>query len=172
MSNVCSIEVHLRQRMARNTEILRTGWLQPGMSAPALMGVMVVLLSGCGVFPESSFVLSPESRLPRWFTPPTGTARSDLTVTMDYYAEPWGRTATFKLKSKDNRTLVSMTGAVRGSQPSHLGSAGTGSPAGYPLYQVVTVNGVVEVVEHRAMEPIFYVTDDAAVWKELGLRHQ
>jgi hypothetical protein len=35
-------------------------------------------------------------------------------------------------------------------------------------YEVVTVNGITEIIEHRKMEPLFYVTDDAAVWEELG----
>ena len=44
-----------------------------------------------------------------------------------------------------------------------------GFPPGYPAYEVITVNGITDIIEHRKMEPIFYVTDDPAVWKELGV---
>jgi hypothetical protein len=37
----------------------------------------------------------------------------------------------------------------------------------YPAYAAITVNGVTDIIEHRRMESIFYVTDDPAVWKEL-----
>jgi hypothetical protein len=40
-------------------------------------------------------------------------------------------------------------------------------PFHYPRYVAITVNGVTDIIEHRTMEPIFYVTDDPAVWKEL-----
>ncbi len=40
---------------------------------------------------------------------------------------------------------------------------------GYPAYEVITVNGVTDIVEFRHMEPIFYMTDDPRVWKELGI---
>jgi hypothetical protein len=35
------------------------------------------------------------------------------------------------------------------------------------MYEVAVVNGVPDIVEHRAMEPIFYLTDDSVVWKVL-----
>ena len=41
--------------------------------------------------------------------------------------------------------------------------------SGYPSYEVITVNGVIEIIEHRKLEPIFYITDDLAVLKELGV---
>ena len=42
-------------------------------------------------------------------------------------------------------------------------------PGYYPAYEIITVNGITDVIEHRKMEPIFYITDDLAVWKELGV---
>jgi hypothetical protein len=39
----------------------------------------------------------------------------------------------------------------------------------YPQYFAVTVDGITDIVEHKKMEPIFYMTDDPAIWKELGV---
>ena len=50
-----------------------------------------------------------------------------------------------------------------------LGRQPEGFPEGYPRYKVVTINGVTDVIELRKMEPIFYMTDDPAVWDELGV---
>jgi len=62
-------------------------------------------------------------------------------------------------------TISRVTGTLRGLKPSVL----PGSHDGYPSYEVISVNGMVEVVEHRAMGPIFHVTDDINVRKGLGL---
>ncbi len=35
------------------------------------------------------------------------------------------------------------------------------------MYEVVTVNGITDVIEHRAMEPLFYMSDDREVWQAL-----
>jgi hypothetical protein len=51
--------------------------------------------------------------------------------------------------------------------PTETSSAGF--PSGYPAYEVITVNGMTDIIEHRKMEPMFYMTDDPAVWKELGV---
>ena len=38
----------------------------------------------------------------------------------------------------------------------------------YPRYEVLTANGVTEAIEHRRMEPLFYISDDPEVRRELG----
>ena len=139
---------------------------------PAARAVFVVVLSsafvaaGCA---ESSFELAPDSRLPKWFKLPSGTSRQEVKVTMDYYALPWGRRATFKLLDAQGRTLSEMNGKQQGRAPLELKSPPPGYPRGYPSYEIITVNGVVDVIEHRQMEPKFYVTDDPLVRKEFGL---
>ena len=40
--------------------------------------------------------------------------------------------------------------------------------ADYPAYEAITVNGITQIIEHKKMEPIFYVTDDAAVAKQFS----
>ena len=131
----------------------------------AFVITIVTGMSGCM---ESSFVLAPESRLPRWFEVPEGMTRSELKVTMDYYINSDGREAVFKLYAKDRFFSVNkVTGVLRGLYPIKLENPPAGFPKGYPSYSVITVNGITDIIEHRKMEPVFYVTDDPSVWKEL-----
>jgi hypothetical protein len=122
---------------------------------------------GCQFFPESTFELASESRLPKWVALPPGLARSDASVTMSYYVKPWGRTATFKIRTTQGKTLATVYGKLRGSAPLQLKNPPSGFDPGYPSYEVITANGIIEIIEHRKMEPIFYMTDDPVVWKEI-----
>ncbi len=124
---------------------------------------------GCEYFPESTFDLASESRLPKWITLPPGLTDADVTITMNYYVKPWGRSATFILKDKKEQVLTKVSGKTRGLGPNQLKHPPPRFPPGYPAYEVITVNGVTEIIEHRKPEPIFYITDDPAVWKELGV---
>lgn len=123
---------------------------------------------GCS---ESQFLLDPGSRLPRWFTLPAGFQRNDVVVNLSYYAPLVGsaRTATVTLRSRQGSTLSKVVATLRGREPLTLEPhAGTGAIP-YPSYEVLTANGVSDVVEHRRLEPIFYMTDDAGVWRKLGV---
>lgn len=51
-------------------------------------------------------------------------------------------------------------------EPFHLNNRSQDPPFDYPAYEAITVNGITEIIEHRKMEPIFYVTDDPTVWKQ------
>jgi hypothetical protein len=124
---------------------------------------------GCEWFPESTFELAGESRLPKWISLPPGVTRADVSITMNYYILPWGRRATLILRDKKGQTLTKVKGKVEGLEPFQLKHAPPGFPPGYPAYEVITVNGTTEIIEHRKMEPMFYITDDPAVWKELGV---
>src|ERR1035437_9961298 len=53
---------------------------------------------GCEYFPEATFELASDSRLPKWITLPPGLTRTDVSITMSYYITPWGRSATFILQ--------------------------------------------------------------------------
>jgi hypothetical protein len=127
------------------------------------------VLVGCEYFPESTFELASESRLPKWITLPPGLTRDDVSVTMSYYIKPWGRSATFILQDKKGRTLTKVDGKDKGLEPMQLKNPPQGFPPGYPAYEVITVNGITDIVEHRKMEPIFYITDNPAIWNELGV---
>jgi hypothetical protein len=88
---------------------------------------------------------------------------------MSYYVKPWGRSATFILKDKKEQIREKVHGKTRGLGPNQLKHPPPGFPPGYPAYEAIAVNGVTEIIEHRKQEPIFYVTDDPDVRKELGL---
>ena|SRR5580704_865916 len=124
---------------------------------------------GCAWFPESTFELASESRLPKWITLPAGLTRADVSIKMSYYIKPWGSSAIFILHDTKGQTLKKVEGKVKGSEPLQLEHPPPGFPPGYPAYEVITVNGATEIIEHRKMEPICYITDDPAVWKELGV---
>jgi hypothetical protein len=127
---------------------------------------------GCEWFPESTFVLASESRLPKWITLPPGLTRTDVSITMSYYSKPWGGSATFILRDTKGQIRTKVAGKVKGLEPFQLKHPPPAFPPGYPSYSVITVNGITEIIEHRKPEPIFYITDDPAVWKELGVRQK
>ena len=123
---------------------------------------------GCDWVPESTFELASESRLPKWITLLPGLTRADVSIKMSYYVKPWGRSATFILQDTKGKIRAKIDGKEKGSEPFQLKHPPPGFPPGYPSYEVITVNGVTEIIEHRKPEPIFYITDDPAVCKELG----
>ena len=123
----------------------------------------LLLLGSCGTFSEASFDLAPSSRLPIWLQLPAGLERNQVTVVLSYFTSPLGRTASFSLFDSHKHQLRKVSGTQRGDHPLTLKN----SSQGYPSYEVITSDGLTDVVEHRAMEPIFYMTDDPAVRKEL-----
>jgi hypothetical protein len=137
--------------------------------APLALLVSCLLVSGCGPFAESCFDLSPESRLPRWFSLPAGTPREAASVHMCYYIDGNGRSATFVLRGKQNKKLAEVSGLEQGHYPLGIKDPPSGYPQGYPTYEIVSVNGIADVIEHRRMEPIFFINDDPSVWAELGV---
>jgi len=122
---------------------------------------------GCA---SSNFDLASESRLPKWFKLPQGLSRSDVIVTMDYYILPWGRKAIFKMWDKKGNKITEVIGKKKGYEPIKLKQQKSGFPNGYPSYEIITADGTTEIIEHRRMEPIFYITDDPLVLAELGIQ--
>ena len=119
---------------------------------------------------ESSFVLAPESRLPKWFNEPNGLPRSEYRVTMDYLTNG---DAVFKLfKSEGDSHIKTVTGTTQGDRPRKLKITPSGFPKNYPLYEIITVNGITEIIEHRKMEPMFYVVDDPLIYRKFGVENK
>ena len=85
---------------------------------------------------------------------------------MTYYSLPWGGRAEFILQDERSHAIDKKMGVIKCSEPLRLKTLSPKSSSDYPSYEVVTVNGVTEIIEHRKMEPIFYVTDNAAIWKQ------
>ena len=124
-------------------------------------------LIGCS---ESNFDLAPESRIPKWFKLPQGKSRTDIKVTMDYFIMPWGRKAVFKMWDTNGKKIAEVKGKQKGNEPIKLKYQKSGFPIGYPIYEIITADRITEIIEHRRMETIFYITDDSSVWTELGIR--
>ena len=132
--------------------------------------VFLVTIIGCK---ESSFELSEESRLPTWFEVPAGMTRAELGVTMDYYIRPSGRKAIFKLRDKkNNRVLDKVIGMQQGLGPIELEDQPEGFPRNRPLYEVITIDGETDIIAQLTRGPVFHMTDDPAVWKELGVEQK
>jgi len=94
-----------------------------------------------------------------------------VTVTLSYYGPLVGstRTATVTFRGAKGKTLSEVVANVRGREPLTLEPHSDTGPIPYPSYEVLTVAGINEVIEHRRMEPIFYITDDPNVRRKLGV---
>lgn len=115
------------------------------------------VMSGCR---ESSFQLASESRLPRWEALPSGLTRADVSVRLNYYTPlPGANDAIFILRSRNGEKLAEVKGKVKCQYPY--------SGWSYPGYDAVVVNGTIEILEFRKMEPLFYVNDDPAIRKKI-----
>jgi hypothetical protein len=126
-------------------------------SALTVSGLLVL---GCKYFPEATFQLASDSRLPKWITLPPRVKRQHVELTMSYYSKPWGDNASFTLRDGEH-VIQKVNGKLVCTHPFSL----NGSESDYPGYEAVVVNGTTELMEHKRMEPVFSVTDDPAVWK-------
>ena len=129
----------------------------------ALLAIVCFTNTGCE---ESRFNLADDSRLPKWVALPPGLTRANVSLELTFYTMPWGGSAHFILKDKKNRTIEKETGEPMCSGPFGLNNPRPVGTAGFPSYEAVTVKGITEIIEQKKPEPIFYITDDAAVWNQ------
>ena len=136
-----------------------------------MIGGAAVLISalyvGSSMIAESSFKLADDSRLPKWITIPDGLTREQVTIRLDYYSGLFGRKATFTLIGPDMGDSARISGAIRGDMP-HPASGKASKIVSYPIYQFISADGVWDIVEHRKMEPLFYLSDDPELWRRLA----
>src|SRR6266487_5342636 len=64
------------------------------------LAIVFLAVKGCELFPEATFTLASDSRLPKWVTLPPGLTVANVSLTMNYYAVPW-RSAQFTLRDKN-----------------------------------------------------------------------
>jgi len=132
-----------------------------------LVGLMVAVLCtascaalGGGV--EATFVLAPDSRLPSWVSIPNNLQRSDVVVVLKYLTPSrQSDDAVVEIQDRQGRRLSSVHGQFcwHPTMQTKKNKFGGFDPDAYPLYAYVTVNGIVEVIEHRK-EPIFRISDN------------
>jgi hypothetical protein len=73
------------------------------------------------------------------------------------------------MRDTDGRILRQIGGDLKCKGPFHRSDLKHENSSGYPLYEAVVVNGVTEIIEHKKMEPIFYITDDPGVLEQYRL---
>lgn len=134
-----------------------------------------ILISACHPyrgFLESEFELAADSPLPTWFPEiPEGYTRDDLKIKMRYYSPFLDvDNVVFYVEASWWNTLYKETG--RGEHvPEFWEWAQVDWPKWhYPSYYQVTINGQTEIIEHRKMEPIFYISNKEAVEKAMSRR--
>jgi hypothetical protein len=131
--------------------------------------VSVLIIAGCL---ESSFKLSDDSRLPKWFVLPEGKDRDNYSVQMELHSTMTGGKAVIKFYQDNELLPVQKYSITTDEQPQIRSRSIADASGGYPRYKIVTINGVTDIVELRKMEPVFYMTDDPAVWSELGVEQK
>ena len=138
------------------------------------MRVLVVLLLlgavGCDtrLSVESNFTLAPESRLPKWVALPPGIGRNDVTVQLTYYTVAPPRIEVLKGTWPLQRRLVDISAPRLGAytSPKRLDVPASDPRHSYG-YEVLVSDGVVDIVEHRN-SPVFRMSDDSEVWRQLA----
>ncbi len=133
-----------------------------------IIAMLLATIAGC--IAESNFRLSDESRLPKWFELPAGKGRQDVTVTLSYYVKPSGREARITMKERDAwLDIDEVAGKLKGLEPIQLEGD---SPEDYRGFEILSAEGITDIIEHKGRNDLFYMTDDPAVWKELGVQQK
>jgi len=115
-------------------------------------------VSGCV---ESEFHLAKESRLPVWFEIPDGMQREELDVVLTYYTSG---PADLVLRDIRKGKSLKRIKAKNIHHPEYWVWAQKDWPKrSHPAYVVLSVGDISEIIEHRKMEPIFYVSDESSV---------
>ena len=123
----------------------------------------LILLSACDFIADSNFMLSSECRLPLWFQQPSGVPRNDLSVELFYYRDH----AVFVLRNeRTGRRLAKVRAQILNGTPLRLSDERTADGI-RPLYKIMKVDGMVEIVEHRRREAVFDISDDPDVRTKL-----
>jgi len=129
-----------------------------------LLFSFAVCLGGCHPlygFVESEFELSPESRLPKWFSLPDSYSRQDLTVTLTFYSHPLYRKVKIKIygPAPARKKLAEEIGTNRWHPITDRQFKAQGTYNIYPNYSIIDVKGTDEIYEQRRPEPFLYIAD-------------
>jgi len=132
----------------------------------AVVAIVLAALASCSWFPESTFTLAPESRLPRWVEL-HGRQRSDVDIRVDFIVPLLSR-AYAQVTVTDRQGSVIMV--AKAEEPGAGVQTAEGAPAhlDYPNYTVAAMSGIVDIFEQRAATNALYMCDDPAVWAKLA----
>ena len=76
--------------------------------------------------------------------------------------------ATVTLRTNQGAALENVVAKLRGEPQTLEPYSGSGRVP-YPMYEVLTANGITEIIEHRRMQSVFYITDDPDIRRKLGV---
>ena len=122
-----------------------------------LLGIITITLLGCNPrygFIESEFSLAADSRLPKWIVIPSGYSREDTSISITFYSSNKVR-FTVRGPAPDHKILIEKIGTFRW----HPITKQKGYNV-YPLYSIISVDGIEETFEQRKPEPFLYVVDN------------
>jgi hypothetical protein len=112
--------------------------------------------------------LAEESRLPAWFQIPDGMKRQDLDVILTYYSMGAADIELFDIRGEKPKSLKEIRGENH-HHPAYWEWAQLDWPKrSHPGFVVINVKGVTEIIEHKKMEPLFYISDEAAVQRTIS----
>jgi len=133
--------------------------------------VLSGLLLACYVpgrgYAESQFDLVLDSRLPKFFDPTGRISPAGYKVRVEYYSSAADESPSVRVIIRDplGRTVFDKQDKCwwhpKSPQP------GQGKDPTYPQYTVVSFDGVVDIFEQRAAEPIEHLSDDPDLWSSL-----
>jgi hypothetical protein len=125
------------------------------------LAIVTLCISSCALTGciESNFQLASEGRLPKWMALPPGLTRKDVSVTLNLYTPLRGPDAKFILKDRKGKHLAEVKAKWNGGSVVVNGITETITLVPYRAHENMEQNG-------RAVA-LFYVTDDAAAWKEI-----
>jgi hypothetical protein len=141
-------------------------WLSPIL---ILFIFAALFLATChpiiGLFPESHFRLSSDSRFPKWFEIPPNYTREDLTVEIYYFIDIFG--TDFKAillgPGPEYKKLDKKLGTHRWHPISEEKIKTMEGRLSKPHYVIAKINGVEEIIEHKVKGPVFHISDNPSL---------
>jgi len=108
---------------------------------------------------ESNFSIEPDSRLPLWFSLPPGFSRADVTVDLQYWTNG---DAEMEMANTVGIPIKHVIGPSCWHPQTRYtaNSDGTYSPPAGPEYVIVSIRGVIDVVEHDRRPARFRMAND------------
>jgi hypothetical protein len=165
------LEIRNNKTMKKVIDLL----LNVAVVAVGIYGLLFVCFSpSIGIFPESHFRLSPDSRLPKWFEIPHGFARKDLTVEFYYYLSPpiWKNNfRAILLGPPPNYTKLEQKTGQNRLHPAMVKKQnmyGGFNPNDYPMMTIDTIDDISEIIEQRKVGDILYISDDPELIKAIN----